>query len=65
MTFEDATIIFAAPTADDVAAHCKTMVPLNRARMKNDQVNPGGLVGRCTRWAEQFSTGISYQGERK
>lgn len=32
-----------APTAEDIASHCKTFMMFGGAAMKNSQVNPGGL----------------------
>ena len=36
-------IIFEAPTAEDIAAHCKTVMLFGGAALKNSQINQGGL----------------------
>lgn len=36
-------IIYEAPTAEDIAAHCKTVMLFGGAALKNSQVNQGGL----------------------
>lgn len=36
-------LIYEAPTAEDIAAHCKTVMLFGGAALKNTQVNQGGL----------------------
>jgi len=42
-------LVFHAPTSEDVAKHCKTMLLFGGAAMKNTQVNAGGLGAHTAR----------------
>lgn len=42
-------LVYEAPTAEDIAAHCKTLLLFGGAAMKNNQVNAGGIGSHTAR----------------
>ncbi|MGI9287683.1 MAG: molybdopterin-dependent oxidoreductase, partial [Pseudomonadales bacterium] len=54
-------LVFEAPTAEDIAKHCKTLLLFGGAPMKNNQVNAGGLGAHTAKQQLQAiaSAGVS------